>query len=246
MDFSALLLIAPAILCTSFLSGIFGMAGGMILLGVLLMLLDVPAAMVLWGITQLASNGWRAVLWRNHVTWRVVAFYALGALITFAIMLHIAFVPDKAMIYFLVGILPIAADRFKVGGHLDMNKPGVAVFSGSFVMLLQLLAGAAGSILDIFFQKSELGRKGIVATKAVTQVLAHFLRTVYFGTIAVSLGGFLPVWIYAGAIVLAMIGTTLAGIVLHHMSDGGFRKWSRVVILSISAVFVVRGAMLLV
>ena len=52
---------------TSFLSGIFGMAGGMILLGVLLILLDVAPAMVLFGVTQFASNGWRAALWRRFV-----------------------------------------------------------------------------------------------------------------------------------------------------------------------------------
>ena len=48
---------------TAFLSGIFGMAGGMILVGVLLALLPVPAAMALHAITQMASNGWRAFLW---------------------------------------------------------------------------------------------------------------------------------------------------------------------------------------
>ncbi|MBI3707351.1 MAG: sulfite exporter TauE/SafE family protein, partial [Proteobacteria bacterium] len=54
---------------TSFLSGIFGMAGGMILIGVLLALLPLPEAMVLHGVTQMASNGWRAVLWVRYVRW---------------------------------------------------------------------------------------------------------------------------------------------------------------------------------
>src|SRR2546430_13078412 len=50
---------------TAFLSGLFGMAGGMILIGVLLMLMPLPTAMVLHAITQMASNGWRAFLWRG-------------------------------------------------------------------------------------------------------------------------------------------------------------------------------------
>src|SRR5690242_1362100 len=57
---------------TSFLSGIFGMAGGLILIGVLLALMPLPAAMVLHAITQMASNGWRAFLWRRHIKWRPV------------------------------------------------------------------------------------------------------------------------------------------------------------------------------
>ena len=52
---------------TAFLSGLFGMAGGMILIGVLLMLMPLPTAMVLHAITQMASNGWRAFLWREHI-----------------------------------------------------------------------------------------------------------------------------------------------------------------------------------
>ena len=42
-----------ASLVTSFLSGILGMAGGMILMGVLIAVLPVPAAMMMHGITQL-------------------------------------------------------------------------------------------------------------------------------------------------------------------------------------------------
>jgi hypothetical protein len=50
---------------TAFLSGLFGMAGGLILIGVLLTILPLPSAMVLHAITQIASNGWRAFLWRR-------------------------------------------------------------------------------------------------------------------------------------------------------------------------------------
>ena len=57
---------------TAFLSGLFGMAGGLILIGVLLALMPLPTAMVLHAITQMASNGWRAFLWRAHIRWRPV------------------------------------------------------------------------------------------------------------------------------------------------------------------------------
>ena len=60
-----------AMVGTSFLSGIFGMAGGMILVGILLVLLPVPEAMMLHGVTQMASNGWRGLLWSSTCAgWR--------------------------------------------------------------------------------------------------------------------------------------------------------------------------------
>ena len=51
---------AAAIVSTSFISGIFGMAGGMILMGILLAFMPLAPAMVLHGLVQTASSGWRS------------------------------------------------------------------------------------------------------------------------------------------------------------------------------------------
>src|SRR6195256_6410061 len=58
---------------TALLSGIFGMAGGLILVGVLLVVMPLPQAMVLHAVTQMASNGWRALLWREDIGWENAA-----------------------------------------------------------------------------------------------------------------------------------------------------------------------------
>src|SRR5215831_1865690 len=72
-------ILGASTLVTSFISGILGMAGGMILMGILLATLPLPAAMMLHGISQLAANGWRAMMLRRQVDWRVVRGYAVGA-----------------------------------------------------------------------------------------------------------------------------------------------------------------------
>ena len=51
--------LAAVALVTSFISGIFGMAGGMLLIGFLLLFLPVPVAMVFHGVIQITANGWR-------------------------------------------------------------------------------------------------------------------------------------------------------------------------------------------
>ena len=68
-------LLGLTVFATSFLAGIFGMAGGMILMAVLLAFMPVPQAMMLHGVTQVTSNLWRAVLWRAYVEWRIVLRY---------------------------------------------------------------------------------------------------------------------------------------------------------------------------
>ncbi|RWX59915.1 sulfite exporter TauE/SafE family protein, partial [Mesorhizobium sp. M4B.F.Ca.ET.089.01.1.1] len=68
--------LAAAVLATSFISGIFGMAGGMILIVVLMAIMPLTVAMVLHGLTQLTANSWRAWLWWSAIRWRIAAFYA--------------------------------------------------------------------------------------------------------------------------------------------------------------------------
>src|SRR5207237_8744654 len=80
---------------TAFLSGLFGMAGGMILIGVLLMLMPLPTAMVLHAITQMASNGWRAFLWRAHIRWRPGVVYLIGCALALGVRSIARYVPDQ-------------------------------------------------------------------------------------------------------------------------------------------------------
>ena len=72
VSIAAFSVIAATSVVTSFISGILGMAGGMMLMGVLLWFLPLPAAMMMHGISQLASNGWRAIMLRREIDWRVM------------------------------------------------------------------------------------------------------------------------------------------------------------------------------
>jgi hypothetical protein len=105
--------------------------------------------------------------------------------------------------------------------------------------------GAAGHILDVFFQKSPLDRKTIVGTKAVTQVAGHLYRIVYFGSFAAAFDTSIPWWAYATAIVLSLAGTSLAATVLVRMTDDGFRLWSRRVTMSVAVTYLARGLWLM-
>ncbi len=241
MSFIALALIAITVLGTSFLSGIFGMAGGLILLGVLLTMMDVASAMVLFGTIQLAANGWRAVLWRRNVVWPIVGRYIIGSLLAFGVMWVIGFVPKKAVIYIGLGLLPFAVDLLPRSLNPDITRRFAPYICGASIMVLQLLAGAAGNVLDIFFQRSPLDRHAIVATKAATQVVAHLLRIAFFGAFLSHFDAHIPPLVYAGLIALAFAGTSLAAIVLKRLSNENFRLWSRRLIQTVSLSYLIRG-----
>jgi len=246
-------MIAPAvaafigfsIVVTSFISGLFGMAGGLILLGILLIFLDVAPAMVLFAIIQLGANGWRSILWRKLVVWSIVWRYLIGATAAFFMMRLVSFVPDKALVYLTLGSIVFAADLLPRALTPDISRPGAPYVSGVIIMTLQLIAGAAGHVLDLFFQKSNLDRRAVVATKAVCQTAGHMFRIAYFGSLATAWDTPLPAWQYVAAIGLSLAGTSLAAVVLMRMSNESFRWWSRQIVVGISVVYLVRGTWLL-
>lgn len=230
-----------AVLMTSVISGIFGMAGGLILMLILAQIFAVPAAMVLHGVTQFVSNGWRAWLWRGWIDWRIVGLYTAGALPAIALPVLIAYVPDKATMLILLGLVPYAALALPEALKLDASKASHAVLCGFLVAGTQLLAGVAGPLLDVFFVRSlAMDRRAVVATKATTQALSHTLKVGYYVSLAAA-GTALDWDIYTAAIAAALIGTTLAGPVLEKLSNASFRKWTRVIVLVVGAISLLQG-----
>jgi len=237
--------LAASIVATSFLSGLFGMAGGMVLMGLLLLLLPVPAAMVLHGITQVASNGARAWLWRMHIVWRVFAGYFVGALVALGLFAMIQFVPSKAVVLIFIGLAPLTALAMPAGMMLNLLKPTHAAACGLICTVLQLVAGVSGPIFDAFFVRSGMDRKAQVSTKAVAQTFGHFVKLIYFGTIVVSDESYVHPGVMVVAVLTAIVGTWLSRRILEGMSDHGFKVWSQRIIVTISAVYLGQGFWLL-
>jgi uncharacterized protein len=242
MTLATYALLGLAIIVSSFISGVFGMAGGMILLGVLLNYFDVPSAMILFSIIQLCANGWRAYQWRQYVLWPIFFKYLLGAAIAFAVMYAIRFVPNKMMVYLGLGIMPFAIEALPRELRPNIEWRGVPFITGVLTTVIQVLAGVGGLFLDIFFQKSKLDRKTTNATKATVQSLSHVIRAAYFG----SLTGLasVPKWALVPSIALAVAATSLAPLVIERMTDHGFRQWTRVIIFTVSTVYLFRGGMI--
>jgi uncharacterized membrane protein YfcA len=244
---SALLI---AVLCvvmvgTSLLSGIFGMAGGMILIGVLLAMMPVPEAMMLHGVTQMASNGWRGLLWWRYVRPGAAAAYIAGSLIALLIWSFTRYVPSTPVALLFVGLTPFAVRLAPEHYRPNPERWQQGILYGLACMTLILLCGVAGPLIDQFFLGGKLDRREIIATKAACQVFAHAAKLVYFGTLISQTGSLDP--IVAGlAIASSMIGTTSAKRILEAMSDQQYRRWANAIITAIAGYYVVHGSVLIV
>src|SRR3974390_1893094 len=229
---------------TAFLSGLFGMAGGMILIGVLLRLMPLPAAMVLHAITQMASNGWRAFLWRAHIHWRPVFVYLLGCAIALGTWSLIRYVPEKPVALLLLGTTPFMARLLPKDLKPDPESVWQGALYGSICMGLMLMTGVSGPLMDTFFLGGKFARRGIVATKATCQVASHFVKLVYFGGI-IDQAATLDPALAAVAVAASMTGTTLARRILEAMTDSEFRLWAGRLITTVAGYYIIYGTWLL-
>lgn len=235
------LIILGAVLATSILSGILGMAGGMILMAVLVSTLSVGAAMMLHGAVQATSNGSRSWFLRQHIQWRILPAYLIGTLVTLALFSALTLVPDANLILMLVGALPFLARAVPHLRGLDVTHLPTAALCGLVVTAAQLLAGASGPLLDVFYLNSKLNRFQIIATKAFTQTIGHLLKLVYYGLI-VHTADSVDSWVYVAALVTAVAGTRIGTRALERFSDENFRRVSGAVILMIAGIVFLRGA----
>jgi uncharacterized protein len=232
------ILIVAAFL-TATLSGIFGMAGGLILMGVLALLLPVSAAFVTHGLLQLVANGWRAVLHREHLAWSILGWYAAASVLAAGLVALIAFIPSQPLLFLALGLVPMLVWLPRHWLSLDASKPAHALLSGFLVTALNLLAGVAGPLLDIFFVRTALTRHQIVATKAATQVFAHLAKIIVYGAplLAAKDQEMPPLWVFALAIPASMLGTTAGGWVLDRMSDVNFKRWTAWIVTAIGLLY---------
>lgn len=228
----------------AFVSGIFGMAGGLILIGVLLALLPVPQAMTLHAVTQMTSNGWRSFLWIKFVRWRFMLTFLAGSAIAFTIWTHWRYVPSKPVAFLLLGASPflvrIAPARFKP----DPSRLAHGLFYGSLSMSLMLLTGVTGPLIDTYFLGGTLDRREMVATKSACQIVNHTAKLLYFGGLVKQAAGGDPPAVVI-AVAASIIGTSLARPILERLTDGQFRAWTNHIITAIGATYLVIGGYLL-
>jgi len=239
---AGLILIAIAFL-TATLSGVFGMAGGLALIGALTLMLPVNAAFVTHGLLQLVANGWRAILYRRHVQWRIVGLYALASLAAGIVVALAGYTPSKPLVFLLLGLVPMLVWLPRKWIRLDAARPHQALISGFLVTSLNLTAGVAGPLLDIFFVRTELTRHQIVATKATTQVFSHLAKIIVYGAplFAAHEKGMPPLWVFVFAVPLSMLGTVFGGWILDRMSDVNFKRWTAWLVTAIGFMYLVKA-----
>ena len=178
---------------TSILSAIIGMAGGLVLLSVLLLYLEPLVAIPLHGVVQLVANGSRAWVQRRYVDRGIALRYGVLLLpMGFAGLALAQRVPPD-LTRLAIGAFALAATWapgwLLLGAHpeqVDRNRRFLLL--GGVVGFLNTTLGATGPLIAPFFLNLGLGRQALVGTKAVCQLLGHLTKAVVFGAAGFAYG----------------------------------------------------------
>ena len=221
------------------------MAGGMLFMAVITLFLGVSEAMVVHGAVQGISNASRAAFLRSHIKWRILALKLLGALPVIAILVIIAFQPDKRFLFIVLGLLPFLLWLPKGWFQGDASRPRHAFTCGAVVICLNLSAGVAGPALDYFYIKTPLSRQEIVATKAITMLFSHLVKIIFYGIPLLTLcgvGSLPPLWVFFAAIPCVIAGTYVGTRILHRLNDIRFKSWTKYLVTAIGVYYLCRAA----
>lgn len=237
MQVGALIVIAAFL--TSILSGIFGMAGGLIFMGLLAWLLPVTVALALHGLIQFASNLWRVVLHRRHVVWPVLLWFGIGAVAAIGVFSLVIFTPTKFYVFLGLGLLPVLVWLPERWMPLDATHRVHAVGGGFVSTGLSLVSGVSGPVTDLLFINTRLNRHQVVATKAVMQAIGHASKILVYGALLLSASAreIIPLSVTAIAVIASMAGVMVGGAILDRISDAHFRTSRRWIVTIIGATF---------
>lgn len=209
MSLTALILGLIA-LCTSTLTGIFGMGGGLLLLGFMPAFLPIAAVIPVHGVTQLVSNTSRAYFSWRAIRWKIMPPFLLGGVIgtvCFALLLKV--ISLNYLPLFIGGYILLSQWSNLFNRMVERFESFTIL--GFFQVGLALLTGTIGPVHMVLLNKHYTDRHQIVATAAAMMSIKHGLKVIAFILIGVKLLDFLDVVIAMtiAAVIGSYIGTKL-------------------------------------
>lgn len=227
-------LLTLSALATSIISATVGMAGGTVLLSILLLFFTPSISIPLHAANQFVSNFRRCWLLRENIRWNFFASYAIGATIgnTFsAWLLKSTMTLEHSSLLIAIMIIYTVFKPKRLPSFTPHTRG--FFFVGLFLGFLGMFIGATGLILGTCFVRDDMTKEDIMANQAVIQTYSHLLKV--FGFLWLGFD-YVP-WLIPLAFmsVATFIGTTYGVTLVRKMSQQLFNVLFRGVLV-VSAV----------
>lgn len=237
MEWTPLLVLCGASLVTAGVSAVLGMAGGIMLLAVMLLFLDPAIAIPIHALVQLTSNSSRTIIHARAIRRDILFSFALLLLPAGALTVPLVQLAPADALRFAIGIFVLVATWRKswLTFGFDPEKipvrPRFAIL-GAGAGALGPVVGATGPFIAPFFLGLGLTRFELIGTKAACQAAGHLAKMVLFGV-----AGF--AFLEYGELMFAMaisvvLGTWLGTRLLRHIDDELFTRLYKLTLTAVA------------
>ena len=212
-------------LATAAVSAILGMAGGMLLLAVMLLYLDPAVAIPVHAIAQLASNTSRSLAHWRSIRRDLVLPYLILLLPAGLLSVPLARHAPPDLLRALIGVFVLVAtwrrEWLLLGFHPQTIPLGPRfTLVGGLAGLLGPVVGATGPFIAPFFLGLGLSRFELIGTTAACQATGHLAKIGLFGAGGFEFGRHAP--LYLGMILAVVAGTALGTRILAFIPEQRF------------------------
>lgn len=235
------IVLASVALLASTLAAVTGFGGAAVLLPVLVAAFGVRQAIPILTVAQLIGNGSRVWFNRRELDWRVVGWFATGA-VPMALLGGYLFA--KAPLSALTRLLGAFLLLVVVWRHLRPRQPKpfpIAVFAGigAGASFLSALLGSVGPIMAPFFLAYGLVKGAYIGTEALSTVVMHVTKLVAYRQTAVLTRSGVLIGLALGPIMV--FGSFLGKRIVDRLPERVFVGIIEAVLVVAGLLFLLRG-----
>ena len=210
---------------SSFITASIGIGGGMIMLGALAQVLPIKAVIPVHAIIQLGSNSGRAIMLRQHISWNLFAYFALGSVLGAIIGGQFVISLPIELLRALLGIFILYSVWAPNKWNLPNNKTSVLI-GGGVTTFLTMFVGATGPFVTALLRAFTLNRHELIASSAAFLVLQHLLKAVVFASLGFVFSPYLG--LLCLMIVAGLAGTFLGKTMLLKLNEQRFQRYLKI------------------
>lgn len=226
---------------TAALSGVAGLGGGTILIGVLYAIGLTPVVAVpLFAAVQFVSNLSRTVAYLRHVEWRAAGWFLLTAAPTpFLVAPFVASANVNVILLLLAALILVSLAPTRDSSEPLARRPAL-LLAGLLNGSIGMFVGATGLFVGRLFLRPEWSKETVIGTLAFTQTLGHLLRVLGYASVGFLVTQQSELLV---PLVVAVIAGTFAGRALNRRLDEAlFRRLFKAILLVLSLKLIYDGA----
>ena len=211
----------------SVIAAALGLGGGLLVLATMTLFLPPAVVIPIHGIVQIGSNGFRSVLLRREILYRIAPAFIIGTLVGSYIGGQTVFALENWILQLILGLFVLYATW---APNFRSSDPGPAKFFGCglFGGFATMFIGGSGPLVAPFVNAACPTRLKVVATHATLMTFQHLFKVIIFGVLGFAFGPYIPLLV--GLLLFGAVGTYAGRAVLYRLPEKVFRIGLRTIL----------------